>query len=439
MFFYRNPLKWVQDQKLIANDPDGSPEGDSFGYSMTLTKDEELLFIGSSLDEENGTSAGSVYIFQSSSLGYQQIQKLTASGDDDPANDRFGVLDISVNDNNETLAIGAYGDEENGGDRAGSVYIFNSGSQGYQQVQKLTASGDADPAGDWFGRSVSMNSTGDTIVIGAHRDEENGGTNAGSVYIFQSSSIGYQQVQKLTASGADIDPAGDYFGDSLSISGDAQIIAVGAFFDQEMSSGRSGDGAVYIFESGSSGYSQVQKIEGYGRIYAGPDSQFGYRLRMTSDGQKLVVAARYDDLPEQEKIGTVSVFRRTGNQYVLEQKLGGNYNNVIQNISGISINSDASVIVARSTQYETGFADYTDHGSPYEGAVFVFQSGSNGYNLNETITKNTPMGASRLTQYVGVDVNQEGTTLMFGQAEAEEHQAEEEFGAVYIFKLTRDY
>jgi hypothetical protein len=34
---------------------------------------------------------------------------------------------------------------------AGSVYIFQSGSGGYQQVQKLTASGDADPAGDRFG------------------------------------------------------------------------------------------------------------------------------------------------------------------------------------------------------------------------------------------------------------------------------------------------
>ena len=436
MFFYRNPLKWVDKQRIeggIAGDTLGS-----FGLLATsLSGDGEILLIGSPLDSTDEIDAGSVRVYREIDGTYQQVQELTASTDQSREGSRLGMPSKITRDKN-LLFIGAINSNDKSQD-AGSVYVFQSSSIGYQQVQTITASGDGDPAGDQFSLVLDFSDDNNTLIISSRYSDENG-TSAGSVYVFRSGSEGYYEAQKLTASGADIDPAKDYFGHSLSISGDAQIIAVGAFGEQNLN-GDPGDGAVYIFESGSSGYSQIQKIEGYGRIYTnGPYSWFGFDMKMTSDGQKLVVAARYDDLPEQEKIGTVSVFRRTGNQYVLEQKLEGNYNNVIQNISSVAINQDASLIFAGSSQYETGFADYTDHGNPNEGAIFVFQSGSSGYELKQTITKNVPLTGLYLADFGNsIAVNDEGTTFVSSQPKESDVDQGTPIGAAYVFKLTRDY
>jgi len=314
---------YQQVQKLTASG-DADPASDRFGDSVSFSSTGENVAVGAYRDEENGGSfAGSVYIFQSSSLGYQQVQKLTASGDADPGGDQFGRF-VSFSATGETLAVGAYLDEENGSS-AGSVYIFQSGSGGYQQVQKLTASGDADPASDTFGIPVSISSTGETIAIGATGDEENGGANAGSVYIFQSSSIGYQQVQKLTASG-DADPAVDNFGISVSISSTGETLVIGAFVDEENGGGNSFDGAgsVYIFQSGSGGYQQVQKLTASGDADPVGD-WFGYIVSISSTGETLAVAAPYDEENGGgnafDGAGSVYIFQSGSGGYQQVQKL----------------------------------------------------------------------------------------------------------------------
>ena len=79
-------------------------------------------------------------------------------------------------------------------------------------------------AGDSLGRSVSV--SGNIAVVGASNDDDNG-SNSGSVYIFyrhQGGVDNWGQVAKITASDGQ---ANDFFGGSLSISGD--YIIVGAY------------------------------------------------------------------------------------------------------------------------------------------------------------------------------------------------------------------
>ena len=277
----------------------------------------DTLVIGAYVDEENGADrAGSVYIFQSSSLGYQQIQKLTASFNTDGTQltdtlyNRFGSS-VSMNSTGDALVIGAEGDTENGGGNAGAVYIFQSGSQGYQQVQKLTASGDVNPGNDVFGSSVSMNPTGDTLIVGAQTDDKNGSL-AGSVYIFQSGSQGYQQVQKLTASG-DADPASDSFGWSVSMNPTGDTLVIGAFGDEENGGSNqwgSGAGSVYIFQSGSQGYQQVQKLTARGDADPAGD-RFGHSLFINTTGDTLVVGAYADEENGGTNAGSAYIFKLT--------------------------------------------------------------------------------------------------------------------------------
>ena len=66
---------------------------------------------------------------------------------------------------------------------------------------------DGEAAGDWSGNSVSMNSAGDRVAIGAHYNDGNG-NRAGHVRVFE------YQNQRWTQLETDIDgeEAGDWFG-----------------------------------------------------------------------------------------------------------------------------------------------------------------------------------------------------------------------------------
>ena len=107
-----------------------------------------------------------------------------------------------------------------------------------QEELKLTASDAA--AGDEFGYSVAV--AGDTIVVGAQRDDD-GGSDSGAAYVFGSDgSGGFPQQAKLTADDA---AGGDWFGNAVAVAGDT--IVVGARFDDVrgrcMCSGRTVPGA----------------------------------------------------------------------------------------------------------------------------------------------------------------------------------------------------
>jgi uncharacterized protein (TIGR03437 family) len=120
--------------------------------------------------------------------------------------------------------IGAPG--KNGSQGAAYGFVLSGGVWGQQQ--KLTASDGA--AGDSFGNSVSV--SGASAVIAAYHKN----ADQGAAYLFALSVGGWAQQQELTASGG---VAGDYFGRSVSVSGDTA--AIGAV-------GRNNSlGAAYVF------------------------------------------------------------------------------------------------------------------------------------------------------------------------------------------------
>jgi len=123
------------------------------------------------------------------------------------------------------------------------VFQFNPSDETFTQ-SKLTASDAA--AGDWFGYSVCL--FGDTALIGASGDDDNGKTNSGSVYVFTRSSADgtFTQQSKLYASDAVLE---DRFGASVSLYGETALI--GAHYDDDNGSSSSGSiynsGSVYVF------------------------------------------------------------------------------------------------------------------------------------------------------------------------------------------------
>ncbi|BCV07180.1 MAG: hypothetical protein Ct9H90mV1_1520 [Prasinovirus sp.] len=81
--------------------------------------------------------------------------------------------------------------KDEGGTDAGAVYVFTGSGSTWTQQVKLMA-GDIE-AQDWFGWSVSI--SGNTIVVGANQ-EGRGGTNAGAAYVFTGSGSTWSQQAK---------------------------------------------------------------------------------------------------------------------------------------------------------------------------------------------------------------------------------------------------
>jgi len=237
---------WVQvGQTLYGENID-----DRFGENVAISADGTRIAIGAPYNSSSGTRAGHVQIYKPVNSNWTQRAKLTAN--DAFAFDLFGG---GVSIDGYTMVIGARLDDDDG-NNSGSAYVFTRGSTfNWTQIAKLTASDGA--ADDYFGRSVSID--GDTIVIGSPYEDVYG-SNSGAAYVYTrntagSLTSGWTQRAKLTASDG---AAGDYFGHSVSIDGDT--IVIGAWYDTDQGSH---SGSAYVFTrntDGSFGWTQRAKL-----------------------------------------------------------------------------------------------------------------------------------------------------------------------------------
>lgn len=224
--FTRSGTVWSQQAKLTAAD---GAAGDVFGISVALSGN--TILVGADLNDEKAVDAGAVYVFTRSGDGWSQQAKLTAS--DGAETDIFGVR---VALSGDTAIISARRDDDDVmGVDAGSAYIFVRTGTTWRQQAKLTASDGA--ADDRFGRSVAL--AGDVAVIGAMFQDDNG-ENSGSAYVFTRTGGAWSEQAKLTAAdGAE----GDVFGFSVALSGDTAVIGAARNDDNGTEAG-----AAYIFD-----------------------------------------------------------------------------------------------------------------------------------------------------------------------------------------------
>ena len=214
-----------------------------------MSIDGNTIVIGADRDDDNGSSSGSAYVFSNDSGTWTQTAKLTAY--DGAGGDYFGG---SVSIDGNTIVIGADRDDDRGSS-SGSAYVFSNDSGTWTQTAKLTASDGA--SFDYFGDSVSID--GNTIVIGADRDDDRG-SSSGSAYVFTNDSGTWTQTAKLTASdGASF----DYFGGSVSI--DGSTIVVGTLLNS-LSLHRDKEGSAYIYRAPQATLLQRADADGNGII-----------------------------------------------------------------------------------------------------------------------------------------------------------------------------
>lgn len=434
MFFYRNPLKWINVKTLTSYDTvpaDAEPNKDYFGTDMSYCKSNNLLAVGAYGDEENGGNrAGSVSIFKYENEDFAFVQQITASGDLDPAGDRFGYK-VSFAEDGQMLFVSAHYDEESG-INAGAVYVFQSSSLGYQQIQKITASGDSSPQYDRFGTQVLTNGNGQLLFIAAGSDEEPGPEstdlfNTGSVYVFQSGSSGYERVQKILLPDdyVQTDNSSPSFPSDMKYCEQKDLLFLGAAYEE------STRGSVRIYASGSNGYEPIQKITPLG-AQEGEPYTFGSSLAITKDGTKLAVGAPVDCYGDNLAYGSA------GSAFIFESSSLG-----YQQVQKLELNLDTDVTAFNFAN----FINFSDNGNilfvsvPKQlgtKCIYVYESGSNGYQKIDEIEDHRVLpGTSSAFGYRLQTIDQNGDLLVTSDYRNNFHDTND--GAVYLFKKTRDY
>jgi hypothetical protein len=209
---------WVYTGQLLASDP--VPYA-YFGQSVALQGG--IMAIGARNAEPN--VAGALYIFRQSKDGWEEIAKMAPpDGEED---DQFG---FSVAMSGKIIAVGARRANPEGIDNAGAVYLYSVEGKYVELITKLTAS-DASKS-DEFGQSVAI--AGDTILVGARRDDVGSAKDQGSIYLFRRINDQWIEGKVLASDGV----AGDGFGYSLSAFGNRMLTGASGADD--------GAGAAYV-------------------------------------------------------------------------------------------------------------------------------------------------------------------------------------------------
>ena len=255
----------------------GTSAGDNFGFSVAISGNYAI--VGARYeDDAGGINSGKAYIFNV--LTGTLLHTL-----DNPNPygtsfmDNFGY---SVAISGDYAIVGAYAEDDAGGNSSGKAYIFGvlTGTL-LHTLDNPTAYGTS--AGDNFGFSVAI--SGNYAIVGARYEDDAGGINSGKAYIFNV--LTGTLLHTLDNPNPYGTSTSDYFGYSVAISGDYAVL--GAYAEDD--AGGSGSGKAYIFNVLTG--SLVLTIDNPNPYDTSANDSFGGSI--TISGNKIVIGAQGED------------------------------------------------------------------------------------------------------------------------------------------------
>lgn len=192
-------------------------KGDYFGSSAAISGDSNKVAFGAYGIAMPGSSnpdtsdSGGVY-FYSNTGTFDELIRIDSSEATD--NDEFGYS-IALSYDGNTMVVGAPKKNSN----AGYVYVYTYSGSAWSNVRINASDNDT---GDRFGHAVDISPNGETIVVGAPKDDENG-IDTGAIYVFKKAGGAWasatEDIKFVGSETSDLD-----FGNSVSISENGTII-----------------------------------------------------------------------------------------------------------------------------------------------------------------------------------------------------------------------
>jgi len=269
-------------------------------------------------------------------------------------------LGLSMQRSGDTVVVGSWLDDNAAGTDAGAAYVFVYSEGNWTQQAMLTAPDGG--SGELFGMAVAI--SGDTLAVGCPRDDGAAGTDQGSVYIFVRSGTTWSQQAKLLPS----DPVAlDLFGwAAIALQGDTLLVGA---VDSHGGSGV-GTGAAYVFvRNGTSWTQEARLLASDGAA----DDDFGNAAAL--DGDTAVIGAGTDNGPAGADQGSAYVFVRSAGVWTQQDQLRASDAQAGDNFGvSVAVSSDTVVVGAPFEDSSASGVDgnQADNSASNSGAAYVF-------------------------------------------------------------------
>ena len=331
VYFY-NGMNWEQ----LGQDINGEATDDRSGISVSMNSAGDRVAIGAYLNDGSGSNSGHVRVYSYNGTNWE---KLGQDINGEAEGDRSGV-GVSMNSAGDRVAIGA--DTNNGsGSNSGHVRVYSYNGTNWQQLGQ-DINGEAE--GDNSGNSVSMNSAGDRVAIGAAYNDGSG-SNSGHVRVYFYNGMNWQQL------GQDINgEAGSYSGNSVSMNSAGDRVAIGAWRSNAVA------GHVRVYSYNGTNWQQL----GQDIIGEAARDQSGMSVSMNSAGDRVAIGADGNN-GSGTFSGHVRVYSYNGTNWVqLGQDINGEAASD-QSGSSVSMNS-AGDRLAIGARFNNGDGNGTNSG-----------------------------------------------------------------------------
>ena len=232
---------------------------------------------------------------------------------------------------------------------------------------------------DWFGDVLDLSSDGNTLAVGAPREDSSlTGVNStatattindsGAVYVFTKSNNVWQQEAYIKASNTGAD---DHFGSSISLSGDGNTLVVGAPNEDGTADN---SGAVYVFTHDGTDWSEKAYLKADNND---ANDHFGGKgtLDISEDGNIIAVGAIDEDSAqngtesnginfEAPDAGAAYIFTHDGSDWRQTAYIKASNSESVDHFGTLSLSGDGSTLVVG--------ASGQDGTASNAGAVYVF-------------------------------------------------------------------
>jgi hypothetical protein len=435
VYVYRkNGTTWVQEAYVKASNTGAS---DEFGNSVALSDNGNVLAVGARYEDSAATGiggdqsdnsivdSGAAYVFRRSGTTWAQEAYVKASNAQ--MADHFGY-NVALSGDGRVLVVGAPredspatgvgGTQTDSAWESGAVYVYRKNNGNWFQEAFVKASNTGN--NDLFGTSLALSSDGNVLAVAASREDSaatgvNGDQNdnsvwdSGAVYVFRKDDAGWAQEAYVKASNTGVndrfgepsetatidvrnDP--DYFGNSVALSADGSVLAVGAHGEDSAATGVNGDqadnsaldsGAVYVFRKGDAGWAQEAYVKASN---TDADDRYGSGVALSADGSVLAVGAHWEDSAatgvDGDELdnsvpngGAVYVLRRGGVLWSQEAYVKAHNPGYLDEFGWcVAMSHDGGTLAVGAwleSSMATGIGgDGTNNDAPWSGAVYLF-------------------------------------------------------------------
>lgn len=338
LFLFTSFISFAQWNQLGA-DIDGLVANEQSGTSNDLNADGTVLIVGAPRAMDNGIMTGKARVYEWNGTNWTQ------RGDDligSNQGDVFGEA-VSISSDGNTIAVGSPG-------FLNPSYLSPTGPTGYTRIFEWNGTSwiqkgtdiNGEAPNDVAGSSISLNTNGNRIAIGASSNDGVNGSSSGHCRIYEWNGSAWNQL------GSDIDgEAANDFSGSVSINATGTIVAIGASGND---AGGTNTGQVRVYEW--NGSSWIQKGTDIDSDNA--NANFGSLLSIDEVGTTFI-ASGYSFL--NGALGFVKIYTWNGSNWVQKGQtiLGDNGSDFLG--TDVDINEDGSIIaVGAVTGNANGYA-----------------------------------------------------------------------------------